>query len=137
MVFVLPVRFLGTPFLHSMMSRIEAYQSDIAVLMDPETVLLPDFISALSYAHELGRDWLLVSSSVEIPRFPFHWDETRHFWRQDNGKRVRFREVWRRKLMFLLIMIRSDPSPNQILIALFFVSTVAEDDKLAEFAIKF
>lgn len=39
--------------------------------------------------------------------------------------------------MFLLIMIRSDPSPNQILIALFFVSTVAEDDKLAEFAIKF
>lgn len=98
--FCVTVRFLGTPFLHSMLARSKAYQSDIAVLMDPATVLLPDFIPALSYAHELDRDWLLVSSSVEIPSFPFHWDETRHFWRQDNGKRVRFGEVWRRKLLF-------------------------------------
>lgn len=90
---VLTVRFLGTPFLHSMLARSEAYKSDIAVLVDPETVLLPDFISALNHAHELDRDWLLVSSSVFIPRFPFHWDESGHFWRQENGKRVRFGEV--------------------------------------------
>ncbi|XP_024009202.1 beta-arabinofuranosyltransferase RAY1 isoform X2 [Eutrema salsugineum] len=77
-----------------MLARSEAYISDIAVLMDPETVLLPDFISTLNYAHELDRDWLLVSSSVDIPHFPFHWDETGHFWRQDNnGKRVRFGEL--------------------------------------------
>ncbi|ANM59745.1 Nucleotide-diphospho-sugar transferase family protein [Arabidopsis thaliana] len=106
--------FLGTPFLHSMMSRIEAYQSDIAVLMDPETVLLPDFISALSYAHELGRDWLLVSSSVEIPRFPFHWDETRHFWRQDNGKRVRFRELQK---MISLRSLQSNSSASKMIMA--------------------
>ncbi|KAL1216465.1 Beta-arabinofuranosyltransferase RAY1 [Cardamine amara subsp. amara] len=91
--------FLGTPFLHSMLARIEAYKSDIAVLMDPETVLLPDLISALNHAHELDRDWLLVSSSVYIPRFPFHWDESGHFWRQDSGKRVRFGEL--QKMMSL------------------------------------
>ncbi|KFK41477.1 hypothetical protein AALP_AA2G135900 [Arabis alpina] len=85
--------FLGTPYLHSMLARSEAYISDIAVLMDPETVILPDFISALNYAHELDRDWLLVSSSVDIPRFPFHWDGKGHFWRQDSGKRVRFGEL--------------------------------------------
>ncbi|KAL0807413.1 hypothetical protein Bca101_099905 [Brassica carinata] len=86
--------FLGTPFLHSMLARTEAYASDIAVLIDPHTLLLPDFISALNYAdHELDRDWLLVSSSVNIPRFPFHWDQTGRFWRQYNGKRVRFGEL--------------------------------------------
>ncbi|CDY66305.1 BnaA07g38850D [Brassica napus] len=86
--------FLGTPFLHSMLARTEAYASDIAVLIDPHTLLLPDFISALNHAHhELDRDWLLVSSSVNIPRFPFHWDQTGRFWRQYNGKRVRFGEL--------------------------------------------
>ncbi|XP_010471061.1 PREDICTED: beta-arabinofuranosyltransferase RAY1 isoform X1 [Camelina sativa] len=85
--------FLGTPFLHSMLARSEAYQSDIAVLMDPETVLLPDFVSALSFTNQLDRDWLLVSSSVSIPSFPFNWDKTGHFWRQGNGKRVRFGEL--------------------------------------------
>ncbi|ESQ28144.1 hypothetical protein EUTSA_v10018343mg [Eutrema salsugineum] len=89
-----------------MLARSEAYISDIAVLMDPETVLLPDFISTLNYAHELDRDWLLVSSSVDIPHFPFHWDETGHFWRQDNnGKRVRFGEVCRKTFVNLLVMI--------------------------------
>lgn len=106
------VRFLGTPFLHSMLARTEAYISDIAVLMDPETVLLPDFISALNYAHELDRDWLLVSSSVDTPRFTFHWDEKGRFWRQDNGKRVRFGEVWRKSFVF--VDIDSDRSSNQI-----------------------
>ncbi|CAH8257745.1 unnamed protein product [Arabidopsis lyrata] len=106
--------FLGTPFLHSMLARSEAYQSDIAVLMDPETVLLPNFISALSYAHQLDRDWLLVSSSVGIPRFPFHWDETRHFWRQDNGKRVRFGELQK---MISLRSWQSNSSEGKMIMA--------------------
>ncbi|CAA7022396.1 unnamed protein product [Microthlaspi erraticum] len=90
--------FLGTPFLHSMLEKSKAYKSDIAVLMDPETLLLPDFISSLTYAHSLDRDWLLVSSpSVYIPRFPLHWDETGRFWRQNNGKRVRFGELQKMK----------------------------------------
>ncbi|XP_018452178.2 beta-arabinofuranosyltransferase RAY1 isoform X1 [Raphanus sativus] len=86
--------FLGTPFLHSMLARTEAYVSDLSVLIDPHTLLLPDFISALNHAHHLDRDWLLVSSSANIPRFPFHWDQTGRSWRhQDNGKRVRFGEL--------------------------------------------
>lgn len=98
----LTVRFLGTPFLHSMLARTEAYASDIAVLIDPHTLLLPDFISALNHAHhELDRDWLLVSSSVNIPRFPFHWDQTGRFWRQYNGKRVRFGEVMKENKLFI------------------------------------
>lgn len=97
-------RFLGTPFLHSMLATSEAYKSDIAVLMDPETVLLPDFIFALNHAHQLDRDWLLVSSSVDIPSFPFYWDNTGHFWRQGNGKRMRFGEVWRFFFFFFVFV---------------------------------
>ncbi|EOA33216.1 hypothetical protein CARUB_v10019952mg [Capsella rubella] len=107
--------FLGTPFLHSMLARSEAYKSDIAVLMDPEIVLLPDFVSALNHAHKLDRDWLLVSSSVDVPRFPFHWDETGHFWRQDNGKRVRFGEL--QKIISSLQSWQSNSSEGKMIMA--------------------
>ncbi|XP_010427846.1 PREDICTED: beta-arabinofuranosyltransferase RAY1-like isoform X2 [Camelina sativa] len=97
-----------------MLARSEAYQSDIAVLMDPETVLLPDFISALSFAHQLDRDWLLLSSSVSIPSFPFNWDNTGHFWRQGNGKRVRFGELQK---MISLRSWQSNSSESKTILA--------------------
>ncbi|XP_010552676.1 PREDICTED: beta-arabinofuranosyltransferase RAY1 isoform X2 [Tarenaya hassleriana] len=84
---------LGTPFLHSMLKRSEAYVSDIAVLIDPDTILLPDFVSTLNYAYELDRDWLLVASPLNFPHFPFYLDEEDRCWRQANGRRVRIREL--------------------------------------------
>ncbi|XP_059446879.1 uncharacterized protein LOC132178460 [Corylus avellana] len=85
--------FLGTPFFHSMIARSNSFTSDIFVLIDPETILLHDFISTLNYAYELDHDWLLVSSSRNISHFPFYLEEDGKHWRKGNGKWVRTQEL--------------------------------------------
>ncbi|KAK9090323.1 hypothetical protein Sjap_023500 [Stephania japonica] len=77
--------FLGTPFFHSMMARSQASTSDISVLIDPEIVLLPDFMSALRFAHKLDQDWLLIANSPNVSHFPFVLDENEQ-WLHVNGK---------------------------------------------------
>ncbi|EXB82534.1 UDP-galactose:fucoside alpha-3-galactosyltransferase [Morus notabilis] len=84
--------FLGTPFFHSMMARSYSFKSDISVLVHPETVLFPDFISTLNYAHELDHDWLLVALSQNLSHFPLHLDEDGKHWRREDGKLIRSRE---------------------------------------------
>jgi len=86
-------RFLGTPFFHSMIARSRSLASDVFVLIDPETILLLDFISTLNYAYELDHDWLLVSSSRNISHFPFYLEEDGKHWRRGDGKWVRTQEV--------------------------------------------
>ncbi|KAL4573928.1 hypothetical protein LXL04_020749 [Taraxacum kok-saghyz] len=80
--------FLGTPFFHSMIARAQASNSDISVVMDSETILLPDFFSTLSYVHKLDHDWLLIASSKNVSDFPFELDVDGKHWVGDNGKRV-------------------------------------------------
>ncbi|XP_047966034.1 beta-arabinofuranosyltransferase RAY1 isoform X2 [Salvia hispanica] len=63
--------FLGTPFFHSMVARSLSSSSDISVLIDPDTILMPDLLSTLRYAHKLDQDWLLVASSRNASTFPF------------------------------------------------------------------
>ncbi|XP_051122149.1 uncharacterized protein LOC127245359 [Andrographis paniculata] len=58
--------FLGTPYLHSIIARSMALPSDISVLIDPDIVLLPNFVSTLNYAHKLDEDWLLVALSKNV-----------------------------------------------------------------------
>ncbi|GJT47501.1 beta-arabinofuranosyltransferase RAY1 isoform X1 [Tanacetum coccineum] len=84
--------FLGTPFFHSMVARAQASNSDISVLMDSETILLPDFISTLSYVHKLDHDWLLVASSRNVSHFPFHLDVDGKRWLGDNGERIKMKK---------------------------------------------
>ncbi|KAG5522981.1 hypothetical protein RHGRI_034952 [Rhododendron griersonianum] len=84
--------FLGTPYFHSMVARSLASLSDISVIIDPETILLPDFISALSYAHKLDHDWLLVSSSRHVSYFPFHLDKDGKHWLGEDGKQIKTRK---------------------------------------------
>ena len=86
-------RFLGTPFFHSMMARTWSFAPDISVLVDPETIVLPDFISTLNYAYNLDDDWLLVASPQNVSYFPFYLDEDGKHWRREDGKSVRTREV--------------------------------------------
>lgn len=86
-------RFLGTPFFHSMIARSRSFTSDIFVVIDPETILLPDFISTLNYAYELDRDWLLVASSRNFSYFPYYLDEAGKHWQRGDGKWVRTQEV--------------------------------------------
>lgn len=86
-------RFLGTPFFHSMMARAWAFTSDIYVLIDPDTILLPDFIFMLNRAYKINRDWLLVASSHNVSRFPFHLSDDGKQWLTKDGRRVRTHEV--------------------------------------------
>ncbi|KAL3501134.1 hypothetical protein ACH5RR_035583 [Cinchona calisaya] len=80
--------FLGTPFFHSMVARSQASTSDISVLIDPEILLFPDFISTLRYAHKLDHDWLLIASSQNMSNFPFRWDADGKYWVADNGYKL-------------------------------------------------
>ncbi|KAF5940071.1 hypothetical protein HYC85_021238, partial [Camellia sinensis] len=94
--------FLGTPLFHSMVARSLASKSDISVVIDPETILLPDFVSTLNYAHKLDHDWLLVASSRNLSYFPFHLDEDGKHWLGEDGTWIRTKqgllaEAWKRK----------------------------------------
>lgn len=88
-------RFLGTPFFHSMVARSRASSSNISVLVDPEIILLPDFLSTLHYAHKLDHEWLLVAMAPNVSYFPFDLDETGQHWLRGDGKRIKKRKVWR------------------------------------------
>ncbi|KAK6930961.1 PADRE domain [Dillenia turbinata] len=80
--------FLGTPFFHSMVARAQASESDVSVLIDPGTILLPDFLSTLNYAYELNQDWLLFASLRNVSHFPYYLDESGKQWLKEDGKRI-------------------------------------------------
>lgn len=76
-----------------MMARSQSFSTDISVLVDPETIVLPDFISTLNYAYTLDRDWLLVASSRNASYFPFYLDEDRKNWQREGGELMGTQEV--------------------------------------------
>ncbi|KAH6828035.1 Nucleotide-diphospho-sugar transferase family protein [Perilla frutescens var. hirtella] len=78
--------FLGTPFFHSMVARSLSSSSDISVFVDPDTIILADFLSTLKYVHKLDEDWLLVASSQNVSNFPFSLDSDGKSWLVDDGK---------------------------------------------------
>lgn len=84
--------FIGTPMFHSMVTRARASNSDIAVLIEPESVLLPDFMTALQYAHGLEHDWLLVAMSPKVSYFPFYM-ERQGQWFEEGGLLVEHEKV--------------------------------------------
>ncbi|KAJ8569750.1 hypothetical protein K7X08_006327 [Anisodus acutangulus] len=85
--------FLGTPFFHSMVARSKTSSSDVSVVIDPNTILLPDFIKTIRHAHRLDHDWLLFSSSKSVPHFPFHLDADGKHWLRDDGCRVKTQKL--------------------------------------------
>lgn len=78
-----------------MVARTQSFESDISVLIDPETILLPDFVSTLNYAYESENDWLLVASSRNVSYFPFNLSDDGKYWQKKDGKMVTTQEVWR------------------------------------------
>ncbi|OWM89676.1 hypothetical protein CDL15_Pgr024424 [Punica granatum] len=84
--------FLGTPFFHSMMARSRSFGSDISVFVNPETILLPDFTSSMSFLHELDQDWLLVASPRNISYLPFRLSDDGTHWLKESDKRVKMKE---------------------------------------------
>lgn len=77
-----------------MVARSKASSSDVSVVIDPNTVLLSDFIKTIRHAHRLDHDWLLFSSSKSVPHFPFHLDADGKHWIRDDGSRVKTQKVW-------------------------------------------
>ncbi|KAK1575767.1 hypothetical protein Q3G72_008141 [Acer saccharum] len=75
-----------------MLARAQAFTSDISVLIDPETILLPDFISTLNYAYKVDHDWLLVASSRNVSNLPFYLSDDGKYWQRKDGKRISTRE---------------------------------------------
>ncbi|KAF6157474.1 hypothetical protein GIB67_004412 [Kingdonia uniflora] len=85
--------FLGTPFFHSMVARSRASHSDISVLIDPDTVLLPDFMSTLIFANKLDHDWLLIATSPNVSQFKFHLDGHSKCWLRENGEGINVKKL--------------------------------------------
>ncbi|GAB4839478.1 Beta-arabinofuranosyltransferase ray1 [Ancistrocladus abbreviatus] len=69
-----------------MVARSWTISSDISVFIDPETILLRDFLSTLSYAHELDHDWFLFALSRGVSYFPFHLDQAGRNWLGEDGR---------------------------------------------------
>ncbi|CAI0463291.1 unnamed protein product [Linum tenue] len=81
--------FLGTPFFHSMVERSHAFDTDIIVFVDSQTVLLPDLVPTLSFAHKLDRNWLLAASLQDTSFFPFKLGVDGQHWLIENGRSCR------------------------------------------------
>lgn len=76
-----------------MMTRSQSFASDIFAFVDPETILLPDFISTLNYAYKLDRDWLLVASSRNISYIPFYFNESKSYFSMEDKQFTRIQKV--------------------------------------------
>ncbi|KAJ8773657.1 hypothetical protein K2173_005903 [Erythroxylum novogranatense] len=85
--------FLGTPFFHSMVERSRGLATDITVFINPETILLADFISTLNYANNMDEDWLLMAYLRNVSYFPFQLDDAGKHWFREDGKRMRLQEL--------------------------------------------
>lgn len=72
------------------------------VFINPQTIVLHDFVSAINYAHKLDHDWLLYASSPTVAHFPFTLDEDGRFWVKQDGQMVGTREVGRKVCVNLL-----------------------------------
>lgn len=85
--------FLGTPFFHSIVARSHASHSDISVIIDSETVVLPDILTALHHAHKLNHDWFLFSMPLNISHFAFQLVDNGKNWLREDGKKIEFEKL--------------------------------------------
>jgi hypothetical protein len=59
-----------------MLLRARAATTDVAVLLEPDMILLPDFSAALAKTRGVaGQDWLLFARRWEVRNFPFRVEE--------------------------------------------------------------
>lgn len=76
-----------------MVARSQEFMSDISVLINPETIVLPDLISTLGYTRQLNRDWLLFALSQNLSDFPFYLDESSQQWLNMDGEKMNIQQV--------------------------------------------
>ncbi|KAK6922281.1 hypothetical protein RJ641_012788, partial [Dillenia turbinata] len=80
--------FLLNLALISRKQRAQASESNVSILIDPGSILLPDFLSILIYAYELNRVWLPFTSLRNISHSSYRLDESGEQWRKEDGKRI-------------------------------------------------
>jgi hypothetical protein len=71
-----------------MMERMRSSASEISVLIDPQFILIQDFIETLQHAHTLQSSWLLVATAKIVHEFPFELDMPGSFWTSKGGEAV-------------------------------------------------
>lgn len=76
-----------------MVGRLQASHSDIAMIINSETVLLSDILITLHHAYKLNRDWFLFSMSLDISHFPFQLVDNGKHWLRADGKKIEFEKV--------------------------------------------
>ncbi|XP_020098503.1 beta-arabinofuranosyltransferase RAY1 [Ananas comosus] len=75
-----------------MVARSQATHSDISILIDPETILLPDIFTTLTYIHKLNLDWFLFSTTQNISYFPYQLVDN-GIWVQEDGKKIESKKL--------------------------------------------
>ena len=70
------------------MARMQSSISDIAVLLDPQFILVQDFLETLQHAHTFQHSWLLVAMAKSLPEFPFQLNSVSNFWISEENQHV-------------------------------------------------
>ncbi|MCO5591379.1 hypothetical protein L7F22_045362 [Adiantum nelumboides] len=85
--------FSGAPLFNSIMARACSSTSEISVLIDPQVLLMKDFLDTLEHAHSLQHSWLLVAIAKSIEVFPFTIDILNDRWVNEDNQTVQDVEV--------------------------------------------
>jgi beta-arabinofuranosyltransferase len=87
------IRFLGTPFFHSMVARAQATTSDISMLIDSETILFPEILNTLVHIQKQSKDWFVFSFTPNILNFEYQLAGSGHNWFRQDGRMIKAKKV--------------------------------------------
>uniref|UniRef100_J3M8U0 Nucleotide-diphospho-sugar transferase domain-containing protein n=2 Tax=Oryza brachyantha TaxID=4533 RepID=J3M8U0_ORYBR len=76
-----------------MVAAAQAADSDICVLADAETVLLPETVTLLKHLSRSDLDWFIFSVSRNISTFPYHLADNGTQWLDEDDKEVSFKKL--------------------------------------------
>lgn len=83
--------FSGAPLFNSIMARAFSSISDISVVVDPQFVLMQDFMDTLEHVHSLQHSWLLVAIAKSLRILPYRLVDGR--WVDEDNQAIQDVEV--------------------------------------------
>eukprot|EP00270_Netrium_digitus_P010637 TRINITY_DN3309_c0_g1_i1.p1 TRINITY_DN3309_c0_g1~~TRINITY_DN3309_c0_g1_i1.p1 ORF type:complete len:825 (-),score=207.10 TRINITY_DN3309_c0_g1_i1:167-2641(-) len=63
--------FKGSVLVHSILERAQAAESELAMVIKPDAILLPDIVTAMLKMSESFEQWALMASHWEVQTFPY------------------------------------------------------------------
>lgn len=76
-----------------MVARAQTTNSDICMLIDSETILLPEFLDALISIQKLNKDWFVFSFTPNIVNFEYQLAGNGHNWFRQDGRVIKSKKV--------------------------------------------